>query len=45
MPKSLELRAVVFSVAAMAIAASLNLLIDAGAVLHYIFCMTHGAFS
>lgn len=45
MPKKFELRAVVFSVAVMATAASLNVLVDAGAVLHDIFCRNHGSFS
>lgn len=43
MPKKFELGVVVFSVAAMATAASLNMLVDAGAVLHDLFCMTHGS--
>jgi hypothetical protein len=45
MPKKFELRAVVVSVGVMVIAASLNVLVDAGAVLHDIFCRTHGTFS
>lgn len=46
MTKSSDLiRLVVFSVAAMVVAAALNLLIDVGARLHDIFCVTHGWFS
>ena len=43
MPKTPDLRAVVLSVAALGIAAFLNVLVDAGTILHDMFCLTHGA--
>lgn len=40
--KNIEFRVLVVSVSALVIATSLNLLVDAGAVLHDLFCSTHG---
>lgn len=42
MPKSREMRVWVVSLAALATIASVNGLIDAGAMLHTLFCSTHG---